>query len=204
MEVWVLGDVCRLWCCAASAVRRRGPRLRRPHVLGVDYPIVNISSWGACETGWEGQAHGVRQGPGWGLFGVMTGLFRGVPTCPLLEARRGPPKIDVRGSGEPLPRVPCDVGAGGAVQRVVQAFVDETIAGEQGGGGLMVGSFVAEDVRPSLLEVWAERHSDPFGVDFFLFYQTGQFIMCHGPLLATFHARYRFRQSQGVHTGCSS
>ena len=166
MEVWVLGDVCRWWCCAASAVRRRGPRFTRPQVLGVDDPIVNISSWGACETGWEGQAHGVRQGPCWGVFGVMTGLFRGVPPCPLLEARRGPTKPDVRGGGEPLPRVPCDVGAGGAVQHVVQALAGETIAGELGGGGQVVGSFVSEDVRPPLFGVWAERHSDPLGVDF--------------------------------------
>ena len=36
------------------------------------------------------------------------------------------------------------------------------------------------------------------------FYQKGQFIMCQGPLWAKFDAEYRFRQSQGVHTGCSS
>ena len=96
----------------------------------------------------------------------MAGLFRGVPPCPLLEARRGPPKPDVRGGGEPLPRVPCDVGAGGAVEQVVQALAGETIAGEQGGGGQVVGSFVPEDVGPPLLEVWAEWHGDPFGVDF--------------------------------------
>ena len=153
MEVWVLGDVCRWWWCTASAVRRRGPRFTRPQVLGVDDPIVNISSWGACEVGWEGQAHGVRQGPCWGVFGVMTGPFRGVPPCPLLEARRGPPKPDVRSGGEPLPRVPCDVGAGGAVEQVVQALAGETIAGEQGGGGQVVGSFVSEDVHPPLLKV---------------------------------------------------
>ena len=96
----------------------------------------------------------------------MTGLFRGAPPCPLLEARRGPPKPHVRGGGEPLPRVPCDVGAGGAVEQVVQALAGETIAGEQGGGGQVVGSFVPEDVGPPLLEVWAEWHGDPFGVDF--------------------------------------
>ena len=38
----------------------------------------------------------------------------------------------------------------------------------------------------------------------FFFYQMGQFIMCQGPLWAKFNAEYRFRQSQGVHTGCSS
>ena len=32
----------------------------------------------------------------------------------------------------------------------------------------------------------------------------GQFIMCQGPLWAKFDAQYRFRQSQGVHTGCMS
>ena len=58
------------------------------------------------------------------------------------------------------------MGAGGAAEHVVQALAGETIAGEQGGGGQVVGSFVSEDVRPLLLEVWAERHSDPFGVHF--------------------------------------
>ena len=38
----------------------------------------------------------------------------------------------------------------------------------------------------------------------FFFYQIGQFIKCHGPLWAKFIAEYGFRQSQGVHTGCSS
>ena len=28
--------------------------------------------------------------------------------------------------------------------------------------------------------------------------------MCRGPLWAKFNAEYGFRQSQGVHTGCSS
>ena len=36
VKVWVLGDVCRRWHCAASAVCGRGPCLKRPHVLGVD------------------------------------------------------------------------------------------------------------------------------------------------------------------------
>ena len=38
----------------------------------------------------------------------------------------------------------------------------------------------------------------------FFFDQIGQFVMCHGPLRAKFNAEYRFRLSQGVHTGYSS
>ena len=34
--------------------------------------------------------------------------------------------------------------------------------------------------------------------------QMGQFIMCQGPLWAKFNVECTFRQSQGVHTGCSS
>ena len=36
------------------------------------------------------------------------------------------------------------------------------------------------------------------------FYQIGQFRVCQVPQWAKFEAKYRFRQSQGVHTGFSS
>ena len=42
------------------------------------------------------------------------------------------------------------------------------------------------------------------GIRNFFFDQMGQFIMCQGPLWAKFDAEYKFRQSQGVHTSCSS
>ena len=71
-------------------------------------------------------------------------------------------------------------------------------------GGELVGFAVEQGQQVCVLGVMlGGKPHLVVGVKFF-FDQVGQFIMCHRPLWAKFNAEYGFRQSQGVHTGCSS
>ena len=95
----------------------------------------------------------------------MAGLPGGSPSGPWLEADSVSPEPDVRRGSKSFPRVPGDVGAGCALENVVEAPGCESLSREDGGGRQLVRAAESVDVAPPAVQERAEGHGNPLGID---------------------------------------